>query len=594
MPTAEEFDEFYVATRRGLVLQTFAVTGDLAASRSAVRDAYVAARHHWAKVGTTSDPEGWVRPRAWAAAQRRHTVRPWHRERHVTSAQAAVLEALHALPDVQRRALVLTHLTTLPADEVAREIGLPPVFVAEHLSVGTEAFAASLGIAPADVPAQFEELGSAADSVKLPRPMIVRRNGIRRRRNHMLIGSVLIVAITVLAGAFVAVDAPAAPPPRAGKLVSTRMLLTAPQLSTLSPAQPWLETGTSDNTTGTGINTDCQASRFADPDGLGTWVRKFSAAGKDPKTLVQTVEISNSPGAARAAYATTLGWFAGCATARVQLIDAYAVSGVGEQAQILRLRIPDKQDRSFTVGLARTGALTTSTVVESQSDTPVDAHLVSAVLASSVADLCYSKVAGGCITTVSTVATLPPKSGETVGMLAIADLPTIATVAYPWVGTDPVDASTFNAAATPCDNANFAGSGATRPVTRTFLIPQAHLPARFGLTETIGRFSSTQAAIAFSDLVVARLKTCPKKELGSTVTQQTLKLGASTATSYALWRIQSQVNKQQDKVMYWMGIARVGRYVAQINLTPVQPYDISQPAFLALVTRARDRLFEVH
>lgn len=594
MPTAEEFDEFYVATRRGLVLQTFAVTGDLIASRSAVRDAYVAARHHWAKVGKSADPEAWVRPRAWAAAQRRHTVRPWHRERHVTSEQAAVLEALHALPDVQRRTLVLTHLTTLPADELAREVGLPLVFVEQHLAVATEALATSLNVAPDQIPARLEELGSAADSVKLPRPTIIRRNGMRRRRNHMLSGSVLIAATVVLAGAFVTIKAPPPPPPRVGKLVSTRMLLTPPQLATLSPKLTWQLTSTSDNTTGTGINTDCQASRFADPDGLGTWVRKFATPGTNPTTLVQTVEISNSPGAARKAYATTLGWYAGCAAARVQLIDAYTVSGVGEQAQILRLRIPDKQDRSFTVGIARTGALTTSTVVESQSDTPTDAQLVSTVLASSVKDLCISKVASGCVTTVSTVATLPPKSGETVGMLAIADLPTIATVAYPWLGTDPVDASTFNAAATPCDNANFAGSGAVRPVTRTFLIPQANLPKRFGLTETIGRFSSSTAAVAFADQVISRLKTCPKRELGSTVTQQTVKVGAASGTTYALWRIQSQVNKQRDQIMYWMGIARVGQYVAQINLTPVAPYDVSQPAFLALVTRARDRLFEVH
>jgi hypothetical protein len=510
----------------------------------------------------------------------------------VTSSQAVLLEALHGLSDVQRRALILTHLTSLPADQVAREVGLPLALVEEHVSVATEAVSEALGISPDEIRTRLDELGSAADSVKLPRPTIIRRNGLRRRRNHMIIGSVLIAATAVLAGAFVAVDAPPAPAPTAGKLVGQRLLLTPAQLATLSPTQPWQQIGTSDNTAGTGINSACQASRFADPDGLGTWVRTFATAAPAAKTLMQTVEISGSPGASRAAYATTLGWYAGCAAARVQLIDAYAVTGIGDQAQILRLRIPDKQDRSFTVGIARTGALTTSTVVESQSDTPVDASLVSTVLASSVSDLCSSRVAGTCVSTVTTVATLPPKSGETVGMLAIPDLPTIATVGYPWLGTDPVDASTFNAAATPCDNASFAGSGATRPMTRTFLIPQAKLPNRFGLTETIGRFSSTRAATAFSDLIIARLKACPKKELGSTVTQQTVVSGVSTTTGYALWRIQSQVTKHQA-VMYWMGIARVGLYVAQINLTPVMQYDVAQPAFLALVIRARDRLFEV-
>ena len=114
MPTAEEFDEFYVSTRRGLVLQTFALTGDLSASRSAVRDAYVAARHHWAKVGKDADPEAWVRPRALSAAQRRHTARPWHKERQVDAEQSRTLEALHELPEARRRALVLTTPSAAP------------------------------------------------------------------------------------------------------------------------------------------------------------------------------------------------------------------------------------------------------------------------------------------------------------------------------------------------------------------------------------------------------------------------------------------------------------------------------------------------
>src|SRR5215210_374532 len=109
MPTAEEFDEFYVDTRRRLVLQTFAVTGDLTASRTAVRDAYVAARHHWNKVGRMEDPEQWVRSRAWTTAQRRHSARLWHKEKGLDADGAALLDALQKLPDAQRKTLVLAH-----------------------------------------------------------------------------------------------------------------------------------------------------------------------------------------------------------------------------------------------------------------------------------------------------------------------------------------------------------------------------------------------------------------------------------------------------------------------------------------------------
>src|SRR5689334_22832096 len=144
MPSAEEFDEFYVDTRRRLVLQTFAVTGDLGASRSAVRDAYVAARHHWNKVGRMTDPEQWVRPRAWSIAQRRHSTRPWHKEKHVAAEHAELLEALHKLTDAQRKTLVLNHLAAVPLVEIGREIGETQEKTENNLQVATAAVALAL------------------------------------------------------------------------------------------------------------------------------------------------------------------------------------------------------------------------------------------------------------------------------------------------------------------------------------------------------------------------------------------------------------------------------------------------------------------
>jgi DNA-directed RNA polymerase specialized sigma24 family protein len=592
MPTAEEFDEFYVSTRRGLVLQTFALTGDLAASRSAVRDAYVAARHHWAKVGKDADPEAWVRPRALSAAQRRHTARPWHKERQVDEEQARTLEALHGLTDYQRRTLVLTHLSALSTEQIAREVALPLERAGEVFDEATGAVAEALGCAREQIGPRLDDLGTVADSVKLPRPSIVRRNGLRRRRNFAAIGGALIAATTVLAGSFVVVGSPAAPAPAAVTLVSKRMLLTPQQLAPLTPTQIWQEVSTGDNTGGNGKNNVCQTSRFADDAGLGTWVRKFTATGTPTRNLVQTVEISNSPGAARTAYGITLGWYAGCTVARLQLVDAYQVSGVGDEAQVLRLRIPAKQDRVFVVGIARTGALTTSTVLETSASKPMAAGRVAATLAASVRDLCSSKVAGACVSTVRTAASLPPPSGEAKGMLAVADLPAIAKVDQAWVGTD-ASAATTNPAATPCDKANFVKDGGKKALTRSFLIPEGKLPQRFGLTETIATFSSAPVAEAFVGKIVRKMKACPHNELGSTVTSTLVQRSGPGATAYARWRLESQVNKKNFEIDYWMGIARVGNAVAQVNFTPVDSYDISREQFTALLVRARDRLHEV-
>src|SRR4051812_33510752 len=105
--TLPDFDDFYLASRRRLVLSAYALTGDLAAARTGVETAFVAARHHWRKVSRLPDPEEWVRPRAWSMAQRRRATRLWHREKGLSTQQKAVLDALHHLPDQQRKVLLL-------------------------------------------------------------------------------------------------------------------------------------------------------------------------------------------------------------------------------------------------------------------------------------------------------------------------------------------------------------------------------------------------------------------------------------------------------------------------------------------------------
>ncbi len=188
----------------------------------------------------------------------------------------------------------------------------------------------------------------------------------------MVGGAVVLLGATVLGGLFVVrggVEAPAAADGAAAakaRPVTDEMLLTLPQVQQLAPREPWRLVGTSDNTDGSGINSVCQATRFADPRGKGTLVRTFTtmSSPRTRRSMVQTVEISRSAEASASAYKATLGWFAGCNQARLQLLNAYRVRGLGEEAQMLKLRIPNDVRRTYVVGLARTGSLTVSTVSE--------------------------------------------------------------------------------------------------------------------------------------------------------------------------------------------------------------------------------------
>ena len=493
-----EFDEFYLASRRRLVLQAYALTGELAAARSAVRDAFVAARHHWRKVSRQADPEEWVRPRAWAMAQRRHVAHLWHREKGLTAGQKSVLDALHHLPDQQRKALLLAHLASLTTARIGRELGHPVATVERQLEDAAASYCRETGVAPTSIRQSIETLAPIAEAAALPRPMMIHRNGRRRRRLHAVVGTVGLVLLTVLGGQLVAHGAGAtgsahpATHSREAPEMSRARLLNLAQVTALAPSGRWTLVGTTDNTEGSGINSVCQTTRFADPRGSGTFVRRFEARSDPRRSYVQTVEVSRTPEAAAAAYRTTMGWFAGCTEARLQLLNAYSVTGMADEAQILRLRIPNKVRRTYVVGVARTGNLTVSTVLETVGGQPPPIKDATRGLTDAVRNVCMSKAAGKCPMFTRVAPVLPPLSGETRGTLAVADLPVVGRIDKPWVGTQPTPGRP-NVAATTCDKADFARSGARRPLTRTFLIPQARVPRRFGITETYGLFPQVQA-----------------------------------------------------------------------------------------------------
>src|SRR3954465_9743306 len=140
MSDAERFDAFYAASRDRMLVLAFALTGDLAASRGAVRDPYIAVWHHWAKVKRLDDPESWVRPHVWSHAQRRHTARIWHRDRRIDPELRATPGALPHVPVPSRRALLPTQLTATSRREMAREVGLPLAEAEERLQSATSQF----------------------------------------------------------------------------------------------------------------------------------------------------------------------------------------------------------------------------------------------------------------------------------------------------------------------------------------------------------------------------------------------------------------------------------------------------------------------
>jgi hypothetical protein len=207
------------------------------------------------------------------------------------------------------------------------------------------------------------------------------------------------------------------------------------------------------------------------------------------------------------------------------------------------------------------------------------------LLGTAVQGMCGQPHAGACVTRPRVKPAAPLPVGLVPGMLAEVDLPPIAGVPKPWVGTEPRRAMD-NDASTSCDDADFRSAPMSNNVTRTFVIPGSRLPAEFGLTETVGTLPARRAK-AFVERIRGRLAACPDKALGTDVTRIAHRTGRDRDLS--VWHVRTELNEDRT-VSFLMGIVREGTAIGQIGFVPDPRVTMPQSAFVALVDRAGARL----
>ncbi len=154
-----QFTAFYDATWPRTVACAYAVTGDLGAAEEAAQEAYSRAWPRWSKLATYDDPGAWVRQVATRQAisrwrRGRTAQRFLSRSRPPENAPApdettvALVTALRALPEPQRRALVLHHLAGFTVAEIAAQERCPEGTIKARLSRGRAALVPLLGSTP--------------------------------------------------------------------------------------------------------------------------------------------------------------------------------------------------------------------------------------------------------------------------------------------------------------------------------------------------------------------------------------------------------------------------------------------------------------
>lgn len=624
MRSPETFDAYYVETRTRLLHEAYALTGDAPASRAAVRDAFVVTWHQWRKVGLLEDRDAYVRPLAFRRARRRHTARIWHRDKSLAPEARTTLDALSKLTTRQREVLVLNGLSALNLTDIGRMVGLARTDAERELQTASSQFALHRDVATTDIPQLLRDLAEPLEEIRWPRATVIRRAGAARRRTHTVIGAGLATATLVAAGSLVATGSDAeatslseekvsagvtvhAPEPTTGEqIIDETALLADTQLARFGPGLDWSETATTDNLSGNGLLAPCQRERFSDPDGVTALARTWEASdtevvtrtvGKGDRqrtrkrtvqrvesTAVQIVEMSRDAEQAAASFETASSWFAGCADPRTQLLSTRVVKRVGDDARAFRLRSWGRSPATITVALARTGNLVVTNVVRSQGR-PVSDKATQTALAAAVNGLCGSEGAASCAGRARSSSVVPLDTGLPPGLLSAVDLPPVAAVRGPWVGTDPERARN-NYAATRCDRTTFTGTGIRRALTRTFLFPETPNASQLGLTQTVG--SMTQdAARDFVETVRTRIRQCGEANLGTSVTQ--LASVSSKATDLSVWSLSIELNDLQS-FPFLMAIVRDGTAVSQLGFAPDRNMTMSRTDFIALSRRVLERL----
>jgi hypothetical protein len=170
-------------------------------------------------------------------------------------------------------------------------------------------------------------------------------------------------------------------------------------------------------------------------------------------------------------------------------------------------------------------------------------------------------------------------------MLSEVDLPPVAGVDRPWIGTEARVAHT-NLAASRCDVTRFDAEPMKRNMTRSFVIPEARLSDLFGPTETVGQLAETQAR-TFVAGVRNRLGSCADRELGTDVVR--VSDMSTRSQDLTVWHVTTEISDEKS-VTYLMGILRDGGSVAQIGFVPDGKVQMAPGAFITLAHRALDRL----
>ncbi len=592
------FNDFYADTAQQTLLVIYAMCGDRNVAQESVNEAYEQAANVWDKI-SAANPEAYVRDAAWHRILLNRTQHPLRRHDE-SGADTELLDALQKLPADTRRLIVLLTVGGLDIEQAAPELqisiddGLPLV------SSGLAALQESLGTDIAALERRLIDLGSVTGKMTIPGGDQIRESARATKLRNTIIG-VAVASLGILGtGIAVAADGPfqieTSLPQRKQignegtdqVLIASRFneehLLTPGQLEAMNPKVQWEVTATESDVDGDIPYATCPTERFANENPLHTFVRTFEGTGSTPNRLAQAIEISKTQSEAEEAFQKTVAWFAECQHPRVQLTESYLVERPTGDFLILRLQSHRDKLRTFTVGLSQNGAISMAIVNETEGNKGPNIEAFANMMNESVYRLCVES-GGECPRNFKVLETTPPSAAADPAFLGVVDLPPVPSVDSIWAASE-AKASKENTAQTLCEAASWNKALKDSKASRVFVMPEAGLPDRFGLTQTVAAFESDKEATRWLTNAEAAMETCPRRVLSIDIEDRMeLNKFSNAGKVYSL-----SVRVEDGTARVRTGFVRRGNVVSQVTLTAVDQYDMSNKSFKALLERAGQRL----
>ncbi|MEU4394173.1 hypothetical protein [Kribbella sp. NPDC023855] len=421
-----------------------------------------------------------------------------------------------------------------------------------------------------------------------------RRQQVRRR--NQLIGAGAAVLLLVGGGGVVALnafggdDSPSdaksgSPDDRlsgsdSGLLSDAKVLLDGTSAKQLAPAAgAWAVASTDDGSNAPDRSFVCQAQRFADPAGMRTWIRTFSnPSTKD--TAVQYVEVSNDAAAAGKAYTTITGWLSTCNTPQVRLISSYRTEGLGSKGVVAVFAQPGAKTTKYrTISVSTAGQ---TTMVVEHDTVGKAAPKPDALVATAGTGLKRLCAEAKCTTGTPTMKPALLPTTEPAGFMAPIDLPVLPTINKPWVST-----SSTTPKGTGCEGKiDLKKAKSTSNKAQTYVVPEATVPAEFGLDTMVAAFPSSAAAASWVSQLRKNVDGC-KKTISNATVKQTgeVEYGSIRGES---WEASYDTGKD-NKFTYRIGVAVNGTRAVYALFPVLEDLDISNAAFNEVLIRAAER-----